>query len=242
MASNAWFGSIFGGVDGMNVIVANLPYMLRGLELTFLLAVLSLIGSFVFGTVLAALRLAPWPWLRWIAGLYVDTMRMIPLIMVMFWIFFLIPIITGYPVAPLIAATWALIAFNASYMAEIIRAGIQAVPGGIPEAARASGLNYRQCMLHIVLPLAFKSMLPAIVNRFITIFMATSLAYTIGVTEFFRAASEVNFRVFKPFELYAFVAVVYFVFCYGLSLFGRFLGARLSRGDWSVAGERVMSD
>jgi His/Glu/Gln/Arg/opine family amino acid ABC transporter permease subunit len=215
----------------MGVIWDNLPYMLRGLQETLLLAVVSLVGSFALGTVLAVMRSAPWRWLRIPVGVCVDLMRMIPLIMVMFWMFFMIPILTGHSVSPLAAALAALIVFNASYMAEIIRAGIAAVPRGLSEAARASGFGALQCMGYVVLPLAFKSMLPAMVNRFVTVFMATSLAYTIGVTEFFRAASEVNFRVFRPDAIFSFVGVVYFAFCYALSLFGQYLAARLARSD-----------
>lgn len=215
----------------MDVIVANLPYLLRGLRITLVLAVAGLAGSLLLGTVLAVLRMSPWRWVARTTGLYIDVMRMIPLIMVMFWIFFLIPILSGHPVLPMTAAISALIVFNASYMAEIIRAGIQSVSTGLSEAARSSGLSYVQCMTHVVLPLAFKNMLPAMVSRFVTLFMATSLAYTIGVTEFFRAANEINFRVFRPYDIFAFVALVYFVFCYALSLLGQWLAHRLRSGE-----------
>ena len=114
--------------------------MMRGLELTIILASLSLVGSFIGGTLLAVLRMSPWWWLRWPAILYIDVVRMIPLVMVIFWVFFLIPILTGRPVTPLVAALAALIGFNSSYMAEVVRAGIQTVPKGLVEAARSSGL------------------------------------------------------------------------------------------------------
>lgn len=225
----------------MDVILRNFPYMMRGLELTIILASLSLVGSFIGGTLLAVLRMSPWWWLRWPAILYIDVVRMIPLVMVIFWVFFLIPILTGRPVTPLVAALAALIGFNSSYMAEVVRAGIQTVPKGLVEAARSSGLNYLQAMTRIVLPIAFKNMLPAIVSRFIALFMGTSLAYIIGATEFFRAANDINNRVFRPYEIYTFVAVVYFVFCYALSLLGRLLEHRLSRGQQPISGERITS-
>ena len=220
----------------MQVIIANLPYMMRGLLVTLELAVAGLAGSLLLGILLAALRLYAWRGVRMVVGAGVDLMRMVPLIMVMFWIFFLIPILTGQPIDPLLAASVALIVFNASYMAEIVRAGILAVPRGLAEAARASGLGVSTMFLHVVLPLACKSMLPAMVNRFVTLFMATTLAYTIGVTEFFRTATQVNARVFQPFEILGFVALTYFVFCSALSLLGRWLAVRLGRADRVEAG------
>jgi His/Glu/Gln/Arg/opine family amino acid ABC transporter permease subunit len=226
----------------MDVIWRNLPYMLRGLELTVVLATVSLVGSFVLGTLLALLRMSAWRALRWSAAVYVDVVRMIPLVMVIFWVFFLIPKLSGQPVTPVVAALIALTGFNASYMAEVIRAGIQTVPNGLVEAARSSGLTYMQTMTRIVLPLAFKNMLPAIVNRFIALFMGTSVAYIIGVTEFFRAANDINNRVFRPYEIYSFVAVVYFLFCYCLSLLGRALERRLAVGQVPASARRITSD
>ena len=133
----------------MDVIIKNLPYMLRGLQLTLALSLVGLIGSLVVGTLLAMMRMSPWWWLRWPAIFYIDGMRMIPLVMVMFWLFFLLPILTGHPVTPVLAVGMALIAFSASYMAEVIRAGIQTVPRGLIEAARSSGLTYSHCMSRI---------------------------------------------------------------------------------------------
>lgn len=228
-------------MSALDVILRNLPYMMRGLELTVILSLVSLAGSFIAGTILALLRMSPWWWLRWPAILYIDIVRMIPLIMVIFWVFFLIPIVTGQPVTPVIAALAALIGFNSSYMAEVIRAGIQTVSTGLVEAARSSGLSHAQAMTRIVLPLAFKNMLPAIVSRFIALFMGTSLAYIIGATEFFRAANDINNRVFRPYEIYTFVAVVYFLFSYALSLLGRWLERRLARGQRPITGERMTS-
>src|SRR5690606_13781326 len=123
-------------------VIRNLPYMLQGLQLTFLLALVGMSGSLVGGTVLALLRLSPYRLLRWPAAVYVDAVRMIPLIMVIFWIFFLLPILTGRPVSATSAAMIALVAFNSSYMAEVVRAGLMSVPKGLGEAARSSGLSF----------------------------------------------------------------------------------------------------
>jgi polar amino acid transport system permease protein len=202
-------------------IFANLPYLLRGLELTIMLSVVSLVGSTVLGIVLAVLRLSPLWWLRWPAILYIDIVRMIPLVMVIFWIFFLIPILTGQAVAPPIAALVALIVFNASYMAEVVRGGLNGVPRGLSEAARCAGMSYVQCTTRIVLPIALRSMLPALVSRLIALIMGTSLASIIGVTEFFRAANDINNRLFLPYQIFALVGLVYFVMSFALSLLAR---------------------
>ena len=155
-------------------------------------------------------------------------------------IFFLFPILIGRPVAPVLAASAALIAFNSSYMAEVIRAGIQSVPGGLTEAARSSGMSYLQSMTYVVLPVALKHMLPALVSRLIALLMGTSLAYIIGVTEFFRAANDINNRVFRPYEIYIFVGLVYFVLCYSLSVLGRYLERRLSDSERTLpADDRI---
>jgi His/Glu/Gln/Arg/opine family amino acid ABC transporter permease subunit len=215
----------------VDVILENLPYMLRGLQLTVWLAVLSMAGSFAGGLVLAVARMADSRWLRWPARAYVDVIRTVPLIMVIFWIFFLTPVVTGQPTTPIKAALVALIVFNSSYMAEVIRAGIQSIPRGQSEAARATGLTYGRTMRHVILPQALKNMLPALVNRFIALFMGTSLAYIIGVTEFFRAANNVNNRVYRSYEIYTFVALVYFVCCYSLSLLSRWIDRRIGGGS-----------
>jgi His/Glu/Gln/Arg/opine family amino acid ABC transporter permease subunit len=212
-------------------VFRNLPYMLEGLQLTLILAGVSMAGSLLAGTLLAMMRLAPFWWLRFPAAVYVDTVRMIPLIMVIFWIFFLLPILTGHPVSPISAALVALTAFNSSYMAEVVRAGLLSVPRGLAEAARATGLSWLGTLWFIVFPIAFRNVLPAIVTRFIALFMGTSLAYVIGVTEFFRAANNINNRIFKSFEVYLFVAVVYFACCYALSLLSRRLERWLAQSE-----------
>lgn len=215
----------------LRVIVENLPYMLQGLECTLSLAAVAMVGSFVLGTVFAMMRLSASRWLRWPAVLYIDVVRTVPLIMVIFWVFFMLPVVTGHSTTPLHAALIALIAFNTSYMAEVIRAGIQSVSRGQAEAAKATGLTYLQAMRFVILPQALANMVPALVSRFIALFMGTSLAYIIGVTEFFRAANNVNNRVYRSYEIYGFVAIVYFVCCYSLSLLSGVLERRVGAGD-----------
>jgi len=209
-------------------LAGNLGYLLDGLQVTVALAALSFAGCLVAGTCLALLRLSPRWWLRWPAGIYIDLLRMVPLIMVIFWFFFLLPIVVGRPISAFVAGLAGLIAFHSTYVAEVIRAGIQSVPRGLVEASRCSGMRYRHCMWHIVLPIAVRNMLPALVNRFVSLFMGTSLVYVIGVTDFFRAATNVNMRAFRPYEVYILAALVYFAFCYSLSRIGASLERRLA--------------
>jgi ABC-type amino acid transport system permease subunit len=124
-------------------------------------------------------------------------------------------------------------------MAEVIRGGILSVSKTQMDAARSSGLGYLRAMWHVILPQAFRNMLPAIINRFIALFMGTSLVYIIGVTEFFRAANNINNRVFQSYVIYGFVAAVYFVCCYGLSLIGQHLLERLDPAS-RASTERVL--
>lgn len=225
----------------LRVIVENVPYMLTGLQLTVILSVVSMVGSFAGGAVFAMLRLSPWWWLRWPAILYIDIVRTVPLIMVIFWAFFLMPVLTGHATTPVKAALFALVLFNTSYMAEVIRAGIQSIPKGQVEASRAIGLTYLQAMRHVVLPQALRHMSPALVSRFIALFMGTSLVYIIGVTEFFRAANNVNNRVYRSYEIYGFVALVYFVCCYALSLASTALERRFAVPDGGGQDTRAVA-
>jgi len=218
-----------------SVIPRNLPYMLSGLAMTFFLAGVSMVASIVTGTIFALMRVSKIAAVRVPTGLFIDVMRTIPLIMVMFWFFFLIPLFTGQPVSALGAALIALVVFNTSYMAEVIRAGLLSVHRTQLEAAYSSGLHYLQTTWFVVLPQAFRNMLPAIINRLVALVMGTSLAYIIGVTEFFRAANNVNNRVYQSYVIYGFVAIVYFLSCYGLSLIGRYLERRLDPETRAVA-------
>jgi polar amino acid transport system permease protein len=212
----------------LGILADNLPYMLRGFRITCLLAAASIVGSTITGTVFAALRLSPWSWLRSVMAVYIDVVRSIPLLMFIFWVFFLLPIVIGHALPALVAALIALTAYNTGYMAEVIRAGIQSVPRTQAEAGRSTGLSHVQTMTRIVLPQAFMNMLPAIISRLIALLMASSLVYIVGVTDFFRAAHNVNSRVFAPYTIFLFVGIVYFCSCYSLSLLGRYIHTRLA--------------
>jgi His/Glu/Gln/Arg/opine family amino acid ABC transporter permease subunit len=207
------------------VVARNLPYMLNGLWLTIVISLVSMTGSLAGGVVLAVLRRSRILPFYGPAVLYIELIRSTPLLMVIFWFYFLLPVVTGQNLAPLAAGIVAMIAFQSAYVAEIVRAGIQSVQRGQLEAALATGLSYLAAMRHVVLPQALRNMLPALVARFVALFKSTSLLYIIGVIEFFRAATIVNSREFRSEEIFLFVAALYF--CCGSTI--SYLGRRLER-------------
>ena len=207
------------------IIVRNWPVLLSGFINTLKLAVLAIAASFVLGVVAGALRMSRSPYLHYPAVLYIEVIRGVPLIMVIFWFYFLAPILAGRPLDNFTSALIAFIVFEAAYLAEIVRAGIQSVPLGQVQAAISTGLTHRQAMGHVILPQAIRNMIPALVTRFIVLFMDTSLAYIIGYRELTRVARIIAEREFRAFEVYTFIAIVYFVCTYAMSL----LAGRLER-------------
>jgi glutamate/aspartate transport system permease protein len=208
------------------VIQRSLPYLFReGMTFTITLTVLAMTFGIVFGTLLAMMRLSRFKLLATIAGGYVNLMRSLPLVLVIFWFFFLVPYIGAWilrePNPIKVGAFWsALITFTmfeAAYYCEIMRAGIQSIARGQVWSGYALGLNYWQTMGHIVLPQAFRNMLPVLLTQTIILFQDTSLVYVISATDFLGAASKIANRDYRLVEMYTFVAVVYFVISYGLS-------------------------
>ena len=208
------------------VIQRSLPYLFKeGMTFTITLTVLAMTFGIIFGTLLAMMRLSRFKLLATIAGGYVNLMRSLPLVLVIFWFFFLVPYIGAWilrePNPIKVGAFWsALITFTmfeAAYYCEIMRAGIQSIARGQVWSGYALGLNYWQTMGHIVLPQAFRNMLPVLLTQTIILFQDTSLVYVISATDFLGAASKIANRDYRLVEMYTFVAVVYFVISYGLS-------------------------
>lgn len=209
------------------IIVRNWPVLLSGFINTLKLAVLAIGASFLLGVVAGALRLSRSPYLHYPAVLYIEVIRGVPLIMVIFWFYFLAPILAGRPLDDFTSALIAFIVFEAAYLAEIVRAGIQSVSLGQVQAAISTGLTHRQAMRHVILPQAIRNMIPALVTRFIVLFMDTSLAYIIGYRELTRVARIIAEREFRAFEVYTFIAIVYFVCTYAMSLVAQRVERRL---------------
>jgi len=210
-----------------NVILANLPYLLNGLKTTIVMSALAMAFCLVFGTALCVARRSRFALLRAPARAYIDVIRSAPLLLIIFWFIFFVPRFTGIRVDPYTAGLIALVAYFSTHVAEIMRAGIQAVPRTQTEAGQGSGLSHWQVYRFVVMPQAVKNMIPALISRFVALIMGTSLTYIIGVIEFFRAATIVNNRVYASIQIFSFVAIVYFVICFGFSQFGEWCRRRL---------------
>jgi len=207
------------------IVERSLPYLWSGFKYTVQLTAIAALGGLVFGTLLAMARLASRKWLALPASGYVNLMRSIPLVLVLFWFFFLMPqmlqVLTGserpVQIGAERTAIITFIMFEAAYFCEIMRAGIQSIPKGQVNSAYALGLTYGQAMRLVILPQAFRNMIPVLLTQTIILFQDTSLVYVISATDFVGAASKVAQRDGRLVEMYLFVAVVYFVLCYTLS-------------------------
>ena len=220
-----------------DVIRRSLGYLFfDGMTFTLTLTGLSALGGLIFGTLIALMRLSGLRLLGRIAGLYVDLMRSLPLVLVIFWFYFLVPYIgqwlTGSSrpirVGAFASSLVTFILFEAAYFAEIMRAGIQSISKGQPAAAQALGLNYRQTMRYIVLPQAFRNMLPVLLTQTIVLFQDVSLVYVLSITDFVGAASKVAQRDGRLVEMYLFAALVYFVVSFSLSQLVKRLQQRIA--------------
>jgi glutamate/aspartate transport system permease protein len=188
---------------------------------TLRLAVPAMVLGFLLGIVIALARLSSRGWIRVPATLYVEFFRGVPLVMVIFWIWFIIPQLLRWPIPEYGVALTAFVIFEAAYFGEIVRAGVQSVPRGQVEAATALGLSATKSMAYVVLPQALRNMVPSLVTQMIVLFKDTSLASIIGYVDLTKAAQIVNNREIRPFELYLFIAVVYWLFTFTMSRVAR---------------------
>lgn len=189
-----------------------------GLVATLGLAAISLTLALPCGVLLALGRISPYRIFRWPASTIVYVVRGLPLLMFIFWAYFFVPVLIGRPVAGVTTMVVALVCYESAYLAEIIRAGIQALPPGQQEAGRALGLSYMQTMRRIILPQALYNMLPSMLSQFVSTVKETSLAYVIGVQELTYAANQINSVLLtRPFEVFGLLALTYFILNFGLS-------------------------
>lgn len=216
------------GEFDFRVILDNLPFLFEGLKVTFLLTFLAIIGGVVIGTLLALVRIARIPVVSWLAAGYVNFFRSLPLILVIFWLYFLVPLILGRPVGSFYSVLVAFILFEAAYYSEIIRAGISSVRSGQVAAGLSIGLTYPQTMRYIVLPQAFRAMVPVLLTQAIILFQDTSLVYVVGLKDFLVSAELIANRDQRLVEMFVFVAVVYFVICFAGSRLTKYLEKRMS--------------
>ena len=217
------------------VIWKNREVLWEGMQLSLKLFGIALAGGIFFGTLLAMARLSSHKWLSMPSTGFVNLIRSIPFIMAIFWFYFLTPMLvgkitgkTGEAVGPFTSAIVAFIMVESAYYSEIIRAGIQSIPRGQPWAAYALGMNYWQAMGHIVLPQAFRNMVPIMLTQAIILFQDTSLVYVVGLKDFLGAASKGGQISGRIVELYLFVAVVFLFICFFASWVVKKLQAKIA--------------
>ncbi|HRD84411.1 MAG TPA: amino acid ABC transporter permease [Rubrivivax sp.] len=203
-------------------------FVVKGLLFSVQLTLVAMVGGIVLGTLLALMRLSGKPWLVMPAAAYVNTMRSIPLVMVILWFFLLIPLVIGRPMGAEMSAIVTFTLFEAAYYSEIMRAGIQSVPGGQVHAGYAVGMSYRQTMQLVVLPQAFRNMLPVLLTQTIILFQDTSLVYAIGAYDLLKGFEVAGKNFNRPVETYLVAAVVYFAICFALSMLVKRLQARIA--------------
>jgi glutamate/aspartate transport system permease protein len=206
------------------------------MRFTVTLTLLAMAGGIFFGTLLAMMRLSSFKPVSWLAGAYVNLMRSIPLVLVIFWFYFLVPYIGAWitgadrpiQVGAFYSALVTFTMFEAAYYCEIMRAGIQSIPRGKGWSGYALGLNYWQSMGYVVLPQAFRNMVPILLTQTIILFQDTSLVYVISATDFLGAAAKIANRDYRLVEMYSFAAVVYFVVSFGLSYLVKSFQAKIA--------------
>ena len=203
-------------------------FVLKGLVFSVQLTLIAMVGGIVLGTLLALMRLSGKPWLAIPAAAYVNTLRSIPLVMVILWFFLLIPLLIGRPMGAELSAIITFTVFEAAYYSEIMRAGIQSVPKGQVHAGYAVGMTYSQSMQLVVLPQAFRNMLPVLLTQTIILFQDTSLVYAIGAYDLLKGFEVAGKNFNRPVETYLVAALVYFVICFSLSMLVRRLQKKIA--------------
>ena len=217
-----------------SIIAANWRFLAEGLRYTVQVTLTAMVGGILLGTLLALMRLASlWP-LRWLAAAYINFFRSVPLVQVILAVYLILPLLLQFltgrltPIGADNSAYFTFTIFEAAYYAEIIRSGIQSIPRGQAAAGYALGFTYSQTMRLVVLPQAFRNMLPVLLTQTIVLFQDVSLVYAIGATDFFGAADKITQRDLRPVEMYTTVAVVYFVLCFALSRLVKYLQSRIA--------------
>lgn len=212
------------------LLVGQYPHgPMGGLVLTLTLSVVGLCLAFPVGVLLAIGRISPFTWIRIPAAVAVYAVRGVPLIMFIFWVYFFVPLLIGTTVSGPVTMVITLVIYQAAYLSESIRAGIEGLSNGQMEASRALGMSYLQTMSKVILPQALYNMLPAMVSQFISTIKETSLGYVISVNELTFSANQINTALLtKPFPVFAILALIYFILCFSLSQFARYIESRIA--------------
>ncbi|HEY5973271.1 MAG TPA: amino acid ABC transporter permease [Geobacteraceae bacterium] len=227
-----------GILSNFQVIADNFTYFmigryphgpLGGVGLTIYLAVCSCLLSFFGGLILGLLSVSKRRWISWPTMVFINAVRGMPLLMVIFWMYFLLPALFGKGFPEVRTVIMGLTFFTSAYMSQIVRAGIEGIPRGQTEAALSTGLKPWQAMVYVVLPQGLRNMIPSFVNQFVSLIKDTSLAFIVGVSELTHVATQVNNRTMAfPTEIFFFIAVVYFILCYAFTSLSRWLERQLT--------------
>jgi len=204
-----------------DAVAGNITFLLGGFGVTLQLSFFALTGGIALGALVGLGRISKKNWIYRPITLYVNFIRNLPLLLVIFWFYFVMPIIAGRPLNPFLSAVIAFIIFEATYFGEIFRAGYQSISKDLSAAAYSTGMTYTQTARYILVPIAFRRMLPSLITQSIVTFQDTSLAFVIGLQEFVRRTSIVDNLEVRSIQLYGFVAIVFFIFC--------FIGSKISR-------------
>ncbi len=204
---------------GVQLLIGEFPHgPLGGLSLTLILAISGLICSFPLAVLFGIARTSTIRWIALPAAAIVHTLRGLPVLMLIFWAYFIVPLMIGKTISGTTTVICALVAYETAFLGEVIKAGIQAIPAGQVEASRSLGMGYFRTLREVVLPQALFNMIPSILNQLISLIKNTSLAYIISVNELTYAAYQVNSQLLtKPFQVYFLLALIYFAICYSLS-------------------------
>jgi polar amino acid transport system permease protein len=214
-----------------DVVWDNVGFLLWGVEMTALVTAAALTSGSVVGLLVALARMSRRRWLRGPAIAYIEVFRNTPALIQLMWVYYCLPILTGIDMSAVASATLALAVNGAAYIAEIIRGGIQGVDRGQVEAGRAVGLSHAQTLRKIILPQAFRRMIPPFVNESVSILKFSSLVSVLGVADLTYQATVLSTTTFRPIEIFTFIAVVYFALCTALSYIARRLELRLAVSD-----------
>lgn len=216
---------------GLILLIGQYPQgPLGGLAMTLILAALALVISFPLAVLVGVARTSPIKPLAWAAAVYANSVRGLPLLLVVFWSYFAVPYLTGQTVSATLMMLVALVVYESAYLGEIVRAGIASLPRGQYEAARTLGMGHITTLRKVILPQALFNMIPSMLNQFVVVVKNTSLAYVIGVDELTNAAYQINGQLLtRPFEVYALLALTYFVLCFSLSRAVERLERRIAR-------------
>ena len=202
---------------------------LGGIAATLILSILGITLAFPLSVTMALARLSPWPALRWPATALVYVVRGVPLLLIILWVYFLLPLLIGESVPGFVTMLATLVIYEGAFLSEIVRAGITALPRGQMDAARALGHSHLGAMRYVILPQALFNMIPSIISQFVSTIKETTLGYFINVPELTFAAGQINNRLLtKPFEVYFILAIIYFVVCWTLTKLASTLERRIA--------------